>query len=271
MDSYSGKQKIEFCKRLGKNCEELADYFDIPDYLRKQFAQGKEAREIWTWLEQTGKLGQLVEALNFIDRQDIVLEVLNTAKQDQRSEPPKTIGTSPYPGLRAFTEDESALFFGRTPEIHALLDILSNNRFLAVIGASGSGKSSLVRAGVLPKLAENTSGVCWDWLRFTPGETGDDPFMALAIVLKPALEKFRLTPREIATQLQKRGNIDEMAEKYLTQKPATGQLILFIDQFEELFTLVEEGFRQRFINLLEKAVQSPYLRIILTVRADFHE
>ena len=148
---------------------------------------------------------------------------------------------------------------------------MTNNRFLAVIGASGSGKSSLVRAGVLPKLAEKTNGKRWDWLRFTPGEIGDDPFMALAIVLKPALEKFGLTPREIATQLQKRGNIDEMAEKYLTQKPATGQLIFFIDQFEELFTLVEEGYRQRFINLLEKAVQSPYLRIILTVRADFHE
>ncbi len=271
MENFSGKQKIEFCKRLGKNWDELADYFDIPDSLQKQYAQGKEAREIWTWLEQQGKLVRLVESLNFIGRQDIVLEVLNTTKQDQRSEPPKIITTSPYPGLRAFTEDESALFFGRAPEIHALLGILSNNRFLAVIGASGSGKSSLVRAGVLPKLTGQTAGKRWDWLRFTPGETGDDPFMALAIVLKPALEKFGLTPREIATQLQKRGNIDELAEKYLAKKPATGQLVLFIDQFEELFTLVEEGYRQRFINLLETAVQSSYLRIILTVRADFHE
>ncbi len=270
MESYSGKQKIEFWKRLGDKWKELADCCDIPATDQKQWTKGEEAREIWEWLEDRKRLDELVEALNYIERQDIVI-VLSSSEQDQALESPKIISTSPYPGLRAFTEDESALFFGRTPEINALLDILSNNRFLAVIGASGSGKSSLVRAGVLPKLAGQTGDKRWEWLRFTPGEIGDNPFMALSIALKPALEKLGLTPREIATQLQKRGNIDEMAEKYLAQKPATDQLILFIDQFEELFTLAAEGYRQRFINLLEKAVQSRYLRIILTVRADFNE
>ena len=270
MENYSGKQKIAFSKRLGNTWEELADYFVIHDSERKQW-NGKEAGGIWVWLEQRNRLNELVEALNYIGRQDIVLEVLKSSKQDQSPEPPKIITGSPYPGLRAFREDESALFFGRTPEIHALLDILSNNRFLAVIGASGSGKSSLVRAGILPQLTNITGAKHWDWLRFTPGELGDDPFMALADQLMPTLETLKLTKREIATQLQKRGNIDEMAEKYLAQKPATGQLILFIDQFEELFTLVAECYRQRFINLLERAEQSPHLRVILTVRADFHE
>ena len=51
MESYSGKQKIEFCKRLGKNWQDLADYFDIP-VSAKPVCTGKEAREIWTWLEQ---------------------------------------------------------------------------------------------------------------------------------------------------------------------------------------------------------------------------
>jgi hypothetical protein len=267
MVSYSGKQKIEFYHRLGDKWQELADYCDIPAPDQNQWTKGEEARGIWKWLEQRNRLDELVEALNYIERQDIVIGVLSSTEQNQTPKPLKLITTSPYPGLRAFTEDESELFFGRTPEIHALLDILSNNRFLAVIGASGSGKSSLVRAGVLPKLAEKH----WEWLRFTPGETGDNPFMALSIALKPVLEKSGLTPREIATQLQNRGNIDEMAEKYLAQKPATGQLILFVDQFEELFTLVAECHRQRFINLLEKVVQSPHLRVILTVRADFHE
>lgn len=270
MGNYSGKQKIEFCKRLIDNWQDLADYFEIPVLERKQW-NGNEAWGIWTWLEQRNKLNKLVEALNYIGRQDIVLEVLNSSKQNQTPEPQKIITGSPYPGLRAFREDESALFFGRTPEIHALLDILSNNRFLAVIGASGSGKSSLVRAGVLPQLAEKTGAKRWDWLRFTPGEIGDDPFMALSDQLMPALETLKLTKREIATQLQKRGNIDQMAEKYLAQKPATDELVLFIDQFEELFTLVAECHRQRFINLLERAEQSPHLRVILTVRADFHE
>ena len=271
MENYSGKHKIAFCKRLGKNWQELADYFDISDSLRKQYAQGNEAREIWTWLVQTERLDELVAALKFIDRQDIVLDVLNSDENDQPSVQTKIITKSPYPGLRAFTEDESALFFGRMPEITSLLTKITSSRFLAVIGASGSGKSSLVRAGVLPKLAEKTDGKHWEWLRFTPGGIGDDPFMALSFVLMPSLERLKLTAREIATQLQKRGNIDEMAEKYLAQKPATEQLILFIDQFEELFTLVDECYRQRFVNLLGKAGQSSHLRIILTVRADFHE
>jgi formylglycine-generating enzyme required for sulfatase activity/energy-coupling factor transporter ATP-binding protein EcfA2 len=271
MASYSGRQKIVFRKQLGEQWQDLADYCEISVPDQEKWIKGEEAREIWGWLEQRNKLNELVEALNYIERQDIVLEVLHSTKQDKMPEPSKIITTSPYPGLRAFTEDESQLFFGRTPEILALLDIMKKNRFLAVIGASGSGKSSLVRAGVLPQLTNKAGDKRWDWLRFTPGGIGDDPFMALAVTLTPALERLCLTPREIATQLQKRGNIDEMAEKYLAQKPATGQLILFIDQFEELFTLVAECHRQRFINLLEKAVQSPYLCIILTVRADFHE
>ena len=173
--------------------------------------------------------------------------------------------------MRAFTEDESALFFGRTPEINALLAKIKASRFLAVIGASGSGKSSLVRAGVLPRLKEIAAEPGWEWLRFTPGGINDDPFLALSTVLIPVLEKSKLTNRELATQLRQRGNIDEIAAHYLAAKPGSGQLLLFIDQFEELFTLVAEGHRQPFINLLEKAVQSPYLRIILTVRVDFQE
>ena len=203
MVNYSGKQKIAFCKRLGDKWQDLADYFDIPASLQKQYPPGNEAKEIWEWLEQRNKLDELVEALNYINRQDIVLEVLNSAKQDQTPKPSKIITGSPYPGLRAFREDESALFFGRTPEIYALLDILSNNRFLAVIGASGSGKSSLVRAGVLPQLINITGANHWDWLRFTPGEIGDDPFMALSDQLMPTLETLKLSKREIASQLQK--------------------------------------------------------------------
>ena len=140
-----------------------------------------------------------------------------------------------------------------------------------MIGASGSGKSSLVRAGVLPKLSEPSAAGRWHWLRLTPGGLGDDPFIALSAALFPALEKSKLTVREMATQLQQRGNIDELAQQYRAHNPVAEQLILFIDQFEELFTLVADNHRQRFIYLLEKAVQSRYLRVILTVRADFHE
>ena len=59
---------------------------------------------------------------------------------------------SPYPGLRPFDADEADLFFGREEHIFEMFTLLENHRFLAVVGASGSGKSSLVRAGLLPRL-----------------------------------------------------------------------------------------------------------------------
>ncbi|MEN8260983.1 MAG: SUMF1/EgtB/PvdO family nonheme iron enzyme [Pseudomonadota bacterium] len=271
MGPFSGKQKIAFCRHLGKDWQALADYFYIRDAARNQFLPGEEARSIWAWLEDRGKLDELPEALKYIERDDIVVRFLSGDEEDHLAEKPKTYTQSPFPGLRAFTEDEAAIFYGRDREIHALLEKLRNSRFLAVIGASGSGKSSLVRAGVLPKLAEIGGQARWEWLRFTPGGIGDDPFLALSAALAPSLEKAKLTPREAADQLRTRGNIDEMAEKFLAIKPPTKQLVVFIDQFEELFTLTADCHRQRFINLLEKATQSSRLRIILTVRADFHE
>ena len=75
----------------------------------------------------------------------------------------KTYAGNPFPGLRAFTEKENAIFFGRQMEIDRLLERLQQARFLAVIGASGSGKSSLVRAGVLPNLKSLRGCEDWDW------------------------------------------------------------------------------------------------------------
>ena len=187
MVNFSGIQKIAFCKRLGDKWQDLADCCDIPAPDQKQWPKGEEAREIWKWLELRNRLNELDKALNSIGRQDIVDEVLNSTQQ------PKTITTPPYPGLRAFTEDESWLFFGRTLEINALLDKIKASRFLAVIGASGSGKSSLVRAGVLPKLKEISDDRGWECLRITPGEINDDPFVALSMALMPVLEKAKLT------------------------------------------------------------------------------
>src|SRR5215470_16597568 len=63
---------------------------------------------------------------------------------------------SPYPGLRPFDLDDSKFFFGRAAQVTALLDLLSSRAFVAVVGSSGSGKSSLVRAGLLPALQQST-------------------------------------------------------------------------------------------------------------------
>ncbi|MDD5632917.1 MAG: hypothetical protein PHI13_12945, partial [Methylococcales bacterium] len=107
MASYSGKQKIAFCKRLGNKWQDLADCCDIPVPDQKQWTKGEEARGIWEWLKDRERLDKLVTALNEIGRQDIVRDVLSATEQDEVPQP-KTLATSPYPGLRAFTENESA-------------------------------------------------------------------------------------------------------------------------------------------------------------------
>src|SRR5262245_15514849 len=81
-------------------------------------------------------------------------------------------GLRPYPGLRPFVYDEHGLFYGRDDQIREIVELLSKRRFIAVLGGSGSGKSSLVRAGVIPELRNKgipEAGDCWLWTAFLPG------------------------------------------------------------------------------------------------------
>ena len=277
MALFTGKQKITFCKKLDADWRNLADCFDIDEETRNRFAKGDEARGIWAWLEARSRLNELYEALTYIDRNDLVVGMKEAAGDEHKSSQPKPYQGDPFPGLRAFTEKEEAIFFGRKTEIAILLERLRETRFLAVIGPSGSGKSSLVRAGLLPNLKRLTGGEYWDWLRFTPGgltkltdDSDPDPFKAFAAVLGPKMETENLAPVEIARQLYHQGNIADMVQKYLHANPQSEELVLFIDQFEELFSLVNADYRQRFIAMLERASHCQNLRIIITVRADFH-
>ncbi|MBZ0320263.1 MAG: ATP-binding protein [Anaerolineae bacterium] len=189
---------------------------------------------------------------------------------------------SPFPGLRAFTPADAPIFFGRGRETDALLQKVSTTHFVAVVGASGSGKSSLVGAGLLPRLAANALEGSKDWilpdwdkvnsqwwgLRFTPGEVGDNPFEALAIKLAPLV---RVTRRELTEFLEDTPTLLETATASLfNDKPAWAEAMLFIDQFEELFTLVASPYRLPFIELLVTAVQSERLRVVVTMRSDFY-
>jgi hypothetical protein len=183
----------------------------------------------------------------------------------------------PYPGLRAFRVDEAPIFFGRDRETDELMEKLSDprDRLIVVVGASGSGKSSLVAAGLLPRLQKNAIPGSQDWildLRFTPGEVGDDALVALATKLTPKLEKQNKAPRELADELAATPEkFGELVELLLKGRPDWAELLLFIDQFEELFTLVAPGRQGSFINLLAAVVMTPKVRIVATLRADFFE
>ncbi len=227
--------------------------YDAPDDFRQQFEQHLRNR-----------LDELLESLP-------AASASQTAKQAIAAPCWKA---SPYPGLEAFTPEQAPIYFGRGREIDQLLQQFADPkvRFVAVVGLSGSGKSSLVKAGLLPRLRAGIIGNApWIDLIFKPGERGGNPFLALAFVIKAALDISDQTESEIARTLQSDTSI---AKKHLTDllsrhQPST-ELLLVIDQFEELFTQCTPAYRQDFLILLEYLVTLQRIRGIITMRADFY-
>jgi formylglycine-generating enzyme required for sulfatase activity len=182
---------------------------------------------------------------------------------------------SPYPGLRAFVENEGPIFCGRCRETDGLVRSLAQERkkFLAVVGASGAGKSSLVAAGLLPRLRAGAiaGSQDWIWVRLTPGEIGTDPFVALAASLAHRFQVQGWVPRDLATQLREEpAAFARAVRQALPRDKAWVDLVLFVDQFEELFTVVDADRIRPFIDWLDVAADTPGVRIIVTLRADFY-
>lgn len=180
---------------------------------------------------------------------------------------------NPYKGLRAFQQADAADFFGRTSMIQQVLDRLQEevveNNFLAVIGPSGSGKSSLVKAGVLPALRQGRvpGSEHWFYAEMVPGEV---PLEELAA----ALLSVSTSPLPGIVELL-RDSEQGLAEGVTWALPSKdSRLVLMLDQFEEVFTQVErESDRQQFLDLILNAVaaeDSPVI-IIATLRADFYD
>jgi hypothetical protein len=184
--------------------------------------------------------------------------------------PPRLWTGSPFPGLRAFMPDDAPLFFGREYATSALLKRVSEQRFVAVVGVSGTGKSSLVGAGLIPHLKENAlpGSKDWRWVRFTPGEVDDNPVAALAAQLGPLVGR---DPRDLTEELGRPPYaLGRICDRVLKGRPKWAELLLFIDQLEELFTVVSPNRRLDFLHLLDAAAVLPRLRIVATLRVDFY-
>ncbi|MCB1776935.1 MAG: SUMF1/EgtB/PvdO family nonheme iron enzyme [Candidatus Competibacteraceae bacterium] len=274
MMDLSGEIIRQLCRRLGEDWPNLARYFDISRERCKGFTPGREYDGIVAWLKERERLGELSKAFAAIDRDDLI-PLLEAAPSSVLQTVTPTWPDSPFPGLRRFNPEDEPIFCGRHREIKGLLRKLAdpNHRFIAVLGASGSGKSSLVAAGLIPQLQANAiaGGQDWPCLEFTPGGVKGDPYPVLAARLEPLLKYHGLRVSEITEILEAEQGygLIELAEKALSNRPAQAELLLFVDQFEELFTLTLDTLRQPLIRLLTTTVRSSRVRVVVAMRADF--
>jgi len=216
-----------------------------------------------------------VYALGLEDEPKVVAHLLELATNVRREDAP-TPGLCPYKGLNFYDETDADLFVGRETLTARLTERLfsltvageaSRKRFLAVVGASGSGKSSLVRAGLISALRWNKTSSDWASHVCTPTE---HPLESLA---KELTQENDSSAANLARQLmQSSQGLKDFASKGLGLKEKT-YLLLIVDQFEELFTICRSEEEQvAFIdNLLVAAsdTDSPVI-VVITLRADFY-
>lgn len=184
---------------------------------------------------------------------------------------------NPYPGIRSFNTNESALFFGRDNQINELLSILSHSRFAAISGASGSGKSSLIKAGLIPGITKDKEA--WEYFTFRPGNS---PAENMAIALHEMLSlsdydrKLTGAARSVVKRLVAK---PEGLIEYLEEVKFPKKLLIYIDQFEEIFRYIKdeqssdaEKNAQAFIDTILHAVKeqkNKSVYVIISLRSDF--
>ena len=189
---------------------------------------------------------------------------------------------SPYPGIRPFRRDESLFFLGREDQIESLLSPLEAGRFLAIVGTSGSGKSSLVKAGLIPSLEAGKLGQAGSRWYIADMHPGNSPLVNLAreilrcgilgpdwpndeanfeVSLGLLLPRLRVGPRGLIELLRS------------VEIPPLTNLLIVADQFEEIFRFYKEQNANdalRFVNLLmaTAADRSVSAYVVLTMRSD---
>jgi len=187
------------------------------------------------------------------------------------------LARNPFPGLRSFQEDEDYLFFGREGQVTELLKRLRNQHFLAVVGTSGSGKSSLIRAGLIPALHRGalvSAGSKWEILYARPGGA---PMENLARSLEQSdlyESSNELFPRLLACLSRSRLGLVDAIGQAKTERDTN--ILLIVDQFEEVFRYRRKDEESRvkaadFVaGLLEASKRSQRrIYVIVTMRSDY--
>ncbi len=178
--------------------------------------------------------------------------------------------TNPFRGLRAFSEEDASVFFGRDRVVaETVRRLADDHRLIVLVGPSGSGKSSIVRAGLMPAVRKGAipGSDRWSIASMVPGS---DPFIELeAALLRSTIDP----PDSLSEPLRAEDGSGLMRAALRVLPTDSSRLLLIIDQFEELFTLVDDdAVRQRFLDQIVSAVDDPHGRVVvvLTLRADFY-
>lgn len=214
------------------------------------------------------------------DFRGATITIVGAAEAREIEEQPPAPGESPYKGLQYFEEADADHFFGRELLTAQVVGRLHDERFLTVIGASGSGKSSLVRAGVIPalrggqRLADGAlppaNSGRWSIVVMTPSA---HPLEALAAALVTGGESLTAVA-EVQRALAQDPSSLAVAARTLLSRQSRPHLLLVVDQFEEIFTLCRSAEERRaFIDNVVAAVDAGGgnpITIFLTLRADFY-
>jgi hypothetical protein len=208
-----------------------------------------------------------------------LVKLLDTLADEPFEVQPSLVGwpisDCPYRGLLAFREEDEPLFFGREEFTDRLVEAVGQHSLVAVVGPSGTGKSSVVQAGLIPHLRrQRLPETTWEVTRFTPGNR---PFHHLAAAVSAWLDA-GLSETDRLTEAQKLGDrlasgkvlLEDVVERILAKLGHVDRLLLVVDQFEELFTITAETERRPFVNALVIALGHAPLSLLLTLRADFY-
>ena len=268
--------------------DQFTTFGDLLRYLRRRagltqrelsIAVGYSDAQI-SRLEQNERMPDLamltarfIPALHAEDIPEVATRLLELAATVRREDAPAP-GLPPYKGLYYFDEQDADLFFGRNTLIETLIDHLNHRlgsdlRFLAVVGASGSGKSSVIRAGLIPALHWRQASSGWPTLVMTPTA---HPLDALAANLQGESRRDRSTAR-LVDELARRTQTLQRELQRVSKTTSSTHVLLVVDQFEELFTLCRsEAEQAAFVENLLLAARSPdgIAIIVIVLRADFY-
>jgi WD40 repeat protein/class 3 adenylate cyclase len=169
----------------------------------------------------------------------------------------------PFMGLVSFDVGDADLFFGRERLVAEMVGRLAGSPFLGVVGPSGSGKSSAVRAGLVQALSDGALPGAHAWTRVIM-RPGAHPVRELDRLLYAAL------PADSRSKMSADSDADDPLRAAAEALPPEARPLIVVDQFEELFTTADDAERDHFIGILERAGRGGYATIVAAIRADFY-